>query len=66
MTFDKAYEKMKQGYKIKLPTWDGYWEWENNSIKMNLGGNIIIDIRQTNDIDIIFRFIIRSDWELVS
>lgn len=38
MTFDKAYEKMKQGYKIKLPIWDGYWKWENNSIKMNLGG----------------------------
>lgn len=28
MNFKKALEAMKQGYKVKLPSWGGYWEYD--------------------------------------
>ena len=27
-SFEKAFELMKKGYKVKLPTWGGYWYWD--------------------------------------
>lgn len=27
MRFDKAFKIMKQGSKVKLPSWGGYWFW---------------------------------------
>lgn len=29
MLFRKAFELMKQGMKVKLPSWAGYWYWSN-------------------------------------
>ena len=34
MEFKKAFELLKQGKKVKLPSWKGYWKWEDNTIKM--------------------------------
>ena len=30
MDFKKALEAMKQGHKVKLPSWGGYWEYDSN------------------------------------
>ena len=65
MIFKEAYEALKQGAMIKLPEWAGYWKWEDNSIKMHLDGDIVLDIRQATDLDCIFKNIIRDDWEKV-
>ena len=27
MEFKKAFDLMKQGMKMKLPSWGGYWYW---------------------------------------
>lgn len=27
MNFSKAFALMKQGMKVKLPSWAGYWYW---------------------------------------
>ena len=27
MTFKEAFEAMKHGAKVKLPSWSGYWFW---------------------------------------
>lgn len=29
MKFAKAFELMKQGEKVKLPSWGGYWYWDH-------------------------------------
>ena len=28
MKFSEAFEKMKSGAKVKLPSWGGYWCWD--------------------------------------
>ena len=30
MIFKEAFELMKQGAKVKLPGWNGYWCWDND------------------------------------
>lgn len=31
MNFKQALEAMKQGHKVKLPSWGGYWEYDANT-----------------------------------
>ena len=35
MIFKEAFELMKQGAKVKLPGWNGYWCWDNLSQASN-------------------------------
>lgn len=37
MKFSEAFEKMKSGAKVKLPSWGGYWCWnaEKETIMMH-------------------------------
>lgn len=28
MKFSEAFKMMKQGMKVKLPSWGGYWYWD--------------------------------------
>lgn len=42
MTFKQALEAMKQGHKVKLPSWGGYWEYD---AKMN---GIVIHCKEGN------------------
>lgn len=65
MTFKRAYEAMKQGDKVKLPEWGGYWKWENDTIMMYCKDGKVLDIRETDDVDFTFSNIIRDDWEIV-
>lgn len=30
MTFKEAFEAMKKGAKVKLPSWGGYWYWDDD------------------------------------
>ena len=30
MKFSKAFELMKHGEKMKLPSWGGYWYWDDS------------------------------------
>jgi len=32
VNFSEAFGLMKEGKKIKLPSWAGYWVWENITI----------------------------------
>ena len=65
MIFKEAYEALKQGALIKLPEWAGYWKWENNSIKMHCKDGVVLDIRQSEDVDYTLGHILRDDWEIV-
>lgn len=29
MNFETAFKMMKEGKKVKLPSWGGYWEWND-------------------------------------
>lgn len=62
MEFSDAYKALRQGCRIKLPEWSGYWKWEEDSIKMHLKTGSVMDIRETEDVNYTFQFIIRNDW----
>ena len=49
MNFSKAFALMKQGMKVKLPSWAGYWYWskEKQTIIMHTKDGIDMDIRET-------------------
>ena len=47
MNFGQAFELMKQGVKVKLPNWAGYWVWENGTIMMHCKDGEVIDLRDT-------------------
>lgn len=65
MEFKEAYQEMKQGKKIKLPEWEGYWCWQNDTIMIHCKDNLVLDIRETDDVDYTFSFICRNDWQIV-
>ena len=51
MRFDKAFKIMKQGSKVKLPSWGGYWFWskEKQTIIMRTKDGEELDIREDTD-----------------
>lgn len=34
MNFKEAFKLMKQGAKVKLPGWNGYWCWDDENIRL--------------------------------
>lgn len=62
MKFNEAYVLMRQGKKIKLPEWQGFWAWENNTIMLHCSDSVVMDIRDTDDVAYTFSFICREDW----
>ena len=65
MEFREAFNHMRDGRKVKLPNWKGYWEIDNNTIMIHLSTGEVIDIRQTEDTIFTFMNVISDKWELV-
>ena len=66
MNFNKAYYLLRQGNLIKLPSWKGYWLWENNTIMMYCKDGRILDIRETDDVSFTFNNIVSDNWEIAT
>lgn len=66
MRFDRAFKLMKQGAKLKLPSWGGYWYWstEKQTIIMHTKDGKELDIRETQIPDYTFSNIACDDWIL--
>ncbi len=66
MRFDRAFKFMKQGAKLKLPSWGGYWYWstEKQTIIMHTKDGKELDIRETQIPDYTFSNIACDDWIL--
>ena len=66
MKFDRAFKLMKQGVKLKLPSWSGYWYWstEKQTIIMHTKDGKELDIRETQIPDYTFSNIACDDWIL--
>jgi len=65
MEFREAYLAMQRGYKVKLPSWTGYWKIEDGTIKMHCHDGKILDIRETDDVFYTFDNITSSEWLIV-
>lgn len=66
MNFKEAFKAMKQGAKVKLPSWEGYWYWskEKQTIVMHTKDGDEMDIRETQIPDYTFSNIASDEWVL--
>lgn len=65
MKFKEAYKLMREGKKVKLPSWSGYWCWDNdkNTIIMHTKEGETLDIRETKDVDYTISNTLSEEWE---
>lgn len=71
MKFEQAFEMMKNGAKIKLPSWGGYWSWdaEKETVMMHCreqdadkGQGAVLDIRDTQRVEYTLKNILSDEW----
>ncbi len=64
MKFNDALKLMKQGLKVKLPSWGGYWCWneEKQTIMMHTKEGNILDIRETQRVEYTLGNVISDEW----
>ena len=74
MKFAEAFELMKVGNPVKLPSWGGYWVWdeEKKTIMMHCRekdsdtGKDVLDIRETQRVEYTLSNILSDDWILAT
>lgn len=74
MKFDKALELMKQGEKVKLPSWGGYWYWNNKKQTIMMQCHVIdsetgkdlLDIRETQRVEFTIQNILSDEWMIAT
>ena len=66
MIWSEAFEAMKHGAKVKLPSWAGYWYWskEKQTIIMHTKDGVDMDIREMQIQDYTFSNIASDEWTL--
>ena len=55
---------MKQGYKVKLPSWGGYWYWDPNkdTVMMRTKDDEVLDIRETQVVAYTLLNVVSDEW----
>ena len=64
MKFCEAFKLMKQGAKIKLPSWGGYWYWDEDkeTVVMHCKEGNELDIRDTERVEYTLGNIMSDEW----
>lgn len=71
MNFGEALKAMKSGKKVKLPSWGGYWCWneEKQTITMHCrpqdtdkGQGPVLDIRETQRVEYTLSNVLSDEW----
>lgn len=64
MKFEQALKEMKKGIPMKLPSWGGYWCWddENKTIIMYTKDNQRLDIRETQRVEYTLNNVLSDEW----
>lgn len=64
MTFNEALKAMKDGHKVKLPSWAGYWEYESDGdrIWMHCKDGRVLEIRETDRLSYTLENICSDEW----
>ena len=60
----EAFEEMKSGIPVKLPSWAGYWWWdeESQTILMYTKDGDCLDIRETQNVEYTLQNILSDEW----
>lgn len=64
MRFNEALKAMKDGHKVKLPSWAGYWVYEpdGDQIWMHCKGGKVLEIRETEVLSYTLENICSDEW----
>lgn len=69
MNFKEAFTLMKQGAKVKLPSWGGYWYWdaEKETIMIQCrpqdsDRGELLDIRETQRVEYTTMNLLSDEW----
>ena len=64
MNFTKELRQMKKGIPMKLPSWGGYWCWDNdtNTIIVYTKDHQRIDIRETENVESTLHNVLSDEW----
>ena len=64
MKFDQALQLMKKGDKMKLPSWGGYWRWDNEkkTVMMHMRDGEVMDIRDTQRVEYTLKNVASDEW----
>lgn len=64
MKFNEALKAMKEGHKVKLPSWGGYWEYEadGDRIWMHCKDGGVLEIRETDVLTYTLENICSDEW----
>ena len=64
MKFKEAFKEMKSGLAVKLPSWAGYWWWdeEAQTILMYTKDGGCLDIRETQRVEYTLSNILSNEW----
>lgn len=64
MNFVEALKEMKKGIPMKLPSWGGYWCWddEKQTIIMYTKDNKRMDIRETQVVEYTLMNVLSDEW----
>lgn len=64
MKFIEAFKAMKEGHKVKLPSWGGYWEYDSNTdrIWMHCKDGRTLEIRETDILSYTLENICSDEW----
>ena len=66
MNFREAWELMRQGAAVKLPSWGGYWclDEKGESIAIHTKDGKVLDIRETDRPLYTFGNIASDEWQI--
>ena len=56
---------LREGKKVKLPFWSGYWQKDGNEIVMHCHDGRVLNIRESDNIFWTLENICSDKWEIV-
>ena len=65
MKFKDMLRPLREGKKVKLPFWSGYWQKEGNEIIMHCHDGRVLNIRESDNIFWTLENICSDEWEVV-
>lgn len=65
MRFKEMLRPLREGKKVKLPFWSGYWQKDGNEIIMHCHDGRVLNIRESDNIFWTLENICSDEWEIV-
>ena len=65
MRFKEMLRPLREGKKVKLPFWSGYWQKDGNEIVMHCHDGRVLNIRESDNIFWTLENICSDEWEVV-